>query len=62
MMGNNFAEEKFGKAKCIFNDTIFTNATVLDKTAIVCDSPPLDLTSGTMWYQISLTFDGTFVA
>ena len=40
--GSNFVEFGFGTAKCIFNGTIYMNATVLDKNSMVCDSPPLD--------------------
>lgn len=29
------------KALCVFNKTIFTNATVMDENHIICDSPSL---------------------
>ena len=36
------------------------NATVLDKTKMVCDSPPLDAQTGDMFYNISVTLDGEY--
>lgn len=38
------------------------NATVLDKTKIVCDSPPLDSQSGDMFYNVSVTLDGEYTS
>lgn len=58
--GKNFHESGFGKAKCIFNATIYMNATVLDASTIVCDSPPLESINGDMWYNVSITLDGDF--
>jgi hypothetical protein len=31
----------FGKAQCVFNETIFTNATIMEKNILKCDSPPV---------------------
>ena len=39
--GKHFLNLGFGKAKCIFNNTIYMNATIMDETLIKCDSPPL---------------------
>mmetsp|Transcript_34677 Transcript_34677/g.53142 ORF Transcript_34677/g.53142 Transcript_34677/m.53142 type:complete len:168 (+) Transcript_34677:1593-2096(+) len=58
--GQNFVEFGFGSAKCIFNGTYFTNATVLNKDTIVCDSPPLETLNGDMWYNVSVTLDGDY--
>jgi hypothetical protein len=38
------------------------NATVVDKTTIICDSPPLESQTGEMWYYIGLSLDGNYVA
>ena len=59
--GKNFKEFHFGQAKCIFNGTIFMNATVLNSDTMVCDSPVLDTTNPEMWYQVQVTLDGTYV-
>ena len=34
------------------------NATVIDKTTLICDSPPLETTNGDMFYNVSVTLDG----
>jgi hypothetical protein len=60
--GKNFVEFGFGTAKCIFNGTIYMNATVVDKTKLYCDSPPLESTTGDMFYNISVTLDGDYVS
>jgi len=60
--GSGFVENNgFGKARCLFNRTYSTNATVTDSTTMYCDSPPLDLTdseSGDYFYNISVSADG----
>jgi hypothetical protein len=38
------------------------NATVLSTNTIVCNSPPLESTTGDMWYNVSVTLDGTTIA
>lgn len=58
--GKNFLEFGFGTAKCIFNETIRMNATVLDSTRLYCDSPPLDQSSGYTWYTVGVTLDGNY--
>lgn len=56
----------FGKVKCIFNNTYYMNATILDNEYIKCDSPPLSESFTTVleanngsapWYNISLTLN-----
>jgi hypothetical protein len=56
--GKNLREIGRNAAKCIFNNTLHTNATLLDKNRMVCDSPPLESSNGDMWYNISVTLDG----
>lgn len=58
--GKNFVEFHFGQAKCIFNETIFMNATVLNSNTMVCDSPILDTVNSEMWYNVSVTLDGDY--
>jgi hypothetical protein len=52
----------FGKVKCIFNNSIQMNATIMDTDVILCDSPPLPpsfgFSEGTPWYNISITLNG----
>lgn len=38
------------------------NATLLSSTTLVCNSPPLESTTGDMWYNVSVTLDGTTIA
>lgn len=47
----------FGKAKCVFNSTIFMNATIVDENHLECDSPPLPRSAQSDWYYISLTLN-----
>ena len=60
--GSSFVENNgFGKAKCLFNHTYYTNATVIDSTTMYCDSPILDLSdseSGDYFYNVSVSADG----
>lgn len=60
--GASFVENNgFGKAKCLFNHTYYTNATVRDSSTMYCDSPPLDLgdsDSGDYFYNLSVSADG----
>jgi hypothetical protein len=60
--GSNYKEMGFGKAKCIFNDTIYMNATVLDQGTLVCDSPTYDSQNPEQWYRLAVTLDGDFVS
>lgn len=43
--GKNFSNMGFGKVKCVFNETITMNATILSEEEIKCDTPPLSLQS-----------------
>lgn len=61
VIGNNFIERGFGNAKCIFNNSISMNATVISVNLLICDSPPLESTTGDMWYQVSITLDGSLI-
>lgn len=58
--GKNFVEFGFGKAKCIFNGTLETNATVTDSTTLYCDSPILENSNGDLWYNVSVSLDGEY--
>ena len=58
--GRNFLEQGFGKAKCIFNGTIYMNATVLDSNTVACDTPPLESIDGEQWYNVSVSLDGSY--
>jgi hypothetical protein len=61
--GDNFINMGFGRAKCIFNHTIYTNATIMDKHNIKCDSPMLDTEtsqgadSKAPYYYVSVTLN-----
>ena len=37
--GKNFIDLGHNKIMCVFNETIFTNATIMDNTLVYCDSP-----------------------
>lgn len=60
--GSSFVENNgFGKAKCLFNHTYYTNATVKDSNTMYCDSPTLDLSdseTGDYFYNLSVSADG----
>jgi hypothetical protein len=62
IQGTNFLENNgFGKAQCKFNETYFTNATVVDVNTLWCDSPMLDLgdsDTGDYYYNLSVSADG----
>jgi hypothetical protein len=62
VQGSNFKElNGFGVARCRFNKTYETNATVIDENLMYCDSPPLDLgdsDSGDYFYNMSVSADG----
>jgi hypothetical protein len=53
------------KTLCIFNKTIFTNATIVDDETIACDSPSLYNEQGysmmkdkPLWYDLEITING----
>ena len=62
--GDNFIKMGFGRAKCIFNNTIYMNATIMDQHHIKCDSPMLDSELGqgsdakAPFYYVSVTLNG----
>jgi len=63
IFGKNFIDMGFGKVKCIFNDTIYMNATILEQDIIKCDSPPLPPNFGfsdsaAPFYYIGITLNG----
>lgn len=39
--GANFVDLGHNSAICVFNKTIYTNATVISETHIICDSPSI---------------------
>lgn len=59
-MGNN-------KAYCVFNRTIFSNATIMENDIMKCDSPSLlnsqgystfSSENGVIFYNLEVTIDG----
>ena len=61
--GRNFFNMGFGRAKCVFNNTIYMNATIMDETTIHCDSPMLDseaqgADSKAPFYYLYVTLNG----
>jgi hypothetical protein len=54
----------FGKVKCIFNNTYYMNATILESDTIVCDSPPLseEYSANGTFYNVSITLNGKELA
>jgi hypothetical protein len=63
LFGKNFINMGFSKVKCIFNNTIWMNATILEQDIIKCDSPPLPPNfgfseAGAPFYYIGITLNG----
>lgn len=61
MKGEAFIEPGFGLAKCVFNETYFTNATVVDNTTLYCNTPELNTDDegfDEMYYRIYVSLDG----
>ena len=61
--GKNFMDMGFGKVKCIFNDTHYMNATIVDESTIKCSTPKLSdeqagLPPQHMYYRVDLTLNG----
>lgn len=64
--GSNFIDLGHDKTMCVFNETIFTNATIMDDTWIMCDSPAFQNSQGyslintlaNNFYTLRLTIDG----
>jgi hypothetical protein len=60
--GQNFQVMGFGKAKCLFNETIM-NATIVDSETLLCDSPPLNLKQASvntpyLYSNVKVTLNG----
>lgn len=60
LTGEAFTEPKVGVAKCVFNQTYYTNATVVDNTTLYCDTPELymDDDAEEMVYNLYVSLDG----
>lgn len=65
VLGKNFLDMGHNKALCVFNKTIFTNATIMQSDVIKCDSPSLInkqgysmMTNDLIWYTLEITIDG----
>ena len=63
VLGKNFVESGFGKAKCIFNSTRHMNATVINSTLLYCSTPKLsDFEASLPWadmkYLVQVTMNG----
>mmetsp|Transcript_96914 Transcript_96914/g.133461 ORF Transcript_96914/g.133461 Transcript_96914/m.133461 type:complete len:496 (+) Transcript_96914:397-1884(+) len=65
--GKDFVDLGHNKALCVFNETIYTNATVFDDTTLYCDSPPfMDKLGYSMYnsnseynyYYVKISIDG----
>lgn len=64
--GKNFVDLGHNSALCVFNDTKYTNATVVSETEIVCDSPGIinkqgyaELPEGGgKYHDVKITLDG----
>lgn len=66
--GKNFIDLGTDKAMCIFNGTIYSNATILNNNLLYCDSLPFQNQLGYSllgsngpdfdWYYLSVTIDG----
>jgi hypothetical protein len=66
--GENFLDLGANKAMCVFNKTIFTNATIFSENTLYCDSPPFLNAQGYSlhgsnglagdFYEVELTMDG----
>jgi len=64
--GSGFSDLGRNKAMCVFNRTVFTNATIMSDELMFCDSPALlnvqgySLLNGddTNYYHLQVTIDG----
>jgi len=63
--GKNFIDMGHNRAMCVFNKTIFTNATVMEEDIIKCDSPTFlnkfgysAIVTGLEFYNVEITIDG----
>jgi len=56
-------DQGFGKVKCIFNQTHFMNATIVDDNTIKCSTPKLSMEQASlppafMHYKVNVTLNG----
>jgi hypothetical protein len=65
VLGKNFWDLGENKVLCVFNKTIFTNATIMESDVLKCDSPSLYNSQGystmgkdMMYYFLEVTIDG----
>jgi hypothetical protein len=66
VLGKNFWDLGSNKVLCVFNKTIFTNATIMHPDIIKCDSPTLYDSQGysrmgpkdIIYYMVEVTIDG----
>lgn len=61
--GQNFVDMGFNKVKCVFNDTLLMNATIVNSQTIVCTTPRLtnrqnSLDPHYMYHSIRVTLNG----
>ena len=62
-MGSSFSETDFGRAKCVFNGTRYTNVTIVDSELLYCSTPKLsDFEASLPWedmkYIVKVTMNG----
>ena len=60
LKGDSFNEVGIGKAKCVFNETFYTNATVIDTKTLYCNTPELifDDYGNELLYKVTVSLDG----
>ena len=63
VFGKNFVNMGFGMTMCVFNNTIFTNATIMEHNIIKCDSPPAEnwtrfTEEKIVYYYVKITLNG----
>ena len=63
VIGSSFIESGFGRAKCVFNNTRYTNATVVNSEKLYCSTPKLtDFEASLPWqdmkYVVRVTMNG----
>ena len=63
IVGSSFSETEFGRAKCVFNSTRYTNVTIVDSELLYCATPKLsDFEASMPWedmkYIVQVTMNG----
>ena len=53
----------FGMAKCIFNNTIHMNTTIINEETVICSTPPLTVHQASlppeqMFFTVDITLNG----